>query len=71
MAENVGLRVTVEGDVPSEVLERIISAVQETVRREVASIDFLGDYAEADYHGIIEEGRTGGIIYYPPEEVES
>ena len=41
-----GLRVTVEGDLPREVLERIADAVRETTLREVAELDIAPDLQE-------------------------
>jgi hypothetical protein len=75
------LRVTVEGDLPEEVLQQIASAVQSAVRNEVATIDLLSGYVEgaskpagpnpspfiADDEDPFGIG-TMGIEYFPPGE---
>ena len=66
-----GLRVTVQGDLPKEVLDQINRAVQDAVRNEVATIDLLSDYTEDTNRGLFGTGLlsgviTGGIAYRPP-----
>ena len=41
-----GLRVTVEGDLPREVLERVAEAVRQTTLKEVAELDLAPELKE-------------------------
>ena len=65
------LRVTVEGDLPDEVIQQISSAVQSAVRSEVAKLDLLEGYQEQAIPGITGKGGTGGIAYIPPGGLKS
>jgi hypothetical protein len=54
------LRVTVEGDLPDEVIQQIGSAVQNAVRSEMAKIDLLKGFREKDFPSITgDDGPTG------------
>jgi hypothetical protein len=63
-----GLRVTVEGDLPQEVLERVAEAVRQTALREVAELDLAPALHEvpleaADFAG--GGGRAGDEDFGP------
>lgn len=76
MTNQRGLEVTVNGDLPEQVLAQISSAVRRAVRDEVAKIDLLRDYREEELTGRQEERLKGltthkpimGLIYIPPNE---
>lgn len=76
------LRVSVTGDLPKEVLEKVAAAVQKAVRHAVADIDLLKDYTEkippvphdstpAPSANVEEEPFgipiTWGVVYEPSE----
>ena len=46
MAHQRALQVTVQGNLPEEVLQKVSHAVQKAVRDEVAKIDLLRNYRE-------------------------
>jgi hypothetical protein len=56
------LRVTVEGDLPDEVIQQISSAVQNAVRSEMAKIDLLKGFREEDFTGITGHDGPPGLV---------
>lgn len=55
---SVGLRVTVQGDLPQEAMDRIAQSVSQTVLREVAELDIAPPLREVPFGGP-ESARAG------------